>query len=155
MICKTLSSHLSDKVARAHICSMFLTKLFQRGVQGVQGVRGIKSFTKQIHTQMCLGSLFDQRKKINDEWKKKENEWNDDEDEQRRVFHEEERNDSHLHSEKRQQPPQQPPQLKCEMTGQPKNPGSIDCNCKRMCMARKSETQLIYYEGGIGTIPKK
>ena len=134
---------------------MFLTKLFQRGVRGVQGVRGIKSFTKQIHTQMCLGLLFDHRKKINDEWKKKENEWNDDEDEQRRVFHEEERNDSHSHSEKRQQPPQQPPQLKCEMTGQPKNPGSIDCNCKRMCMARKSETQLIYYEGGIGTIPKK
>ena len=102
---------------------------------------------------MCLDSLFDQRKKINDEWKKKENEWDDDEHEQKRAFREEEeRND--LHSEKRQQPQQQP-QLKCEMTNKAKTPGSIDCDCKRMCMARKSETQLIYYEGGIGTIPKK
>ena len=97
---------------------------------------------------MCLDSLFDQRKKINDEWKKKENEWNDDEDEQRRVFHEEERND--LHSEKRQQP-----QLKCEMTNKAKTPGSIDCDCKRMCTVKKSETYTIYYEGGIGVIPKK
>jgi len=138
---------------------MFLTKLFQRGVQGVQGVRGIKSFTKQIHTQMCLGSLFDERKKINDEWAKKENakkenakkenEWNDDEDEQRRVFHEEEQQQP----PQQQQQQQQPPQLKCEMTGKSKIP--LDCNCKRMCTVKKSETYLIHYEGGIGTIPKK
>ena len=132
---------------------MFLNRLFQKGIQGV---RGIKSFTKQMHTQMCLDSLFDQRKKINDEWKKKENEWDDDEHEQKRAFREEEeRND--LHSEKRQpqQHPQQHPQLKCEMTGKAKTPGSVDCNCKRMCTVKKSETYLIYYEGGIGVIPKK
>jgi len=147
---------------------MFLTKLFQRGVQGVQGVRGIKSFTKQIHTQMCLGSLFDERKKINDEWAKKENakkenakkenEWNDDEDEQRRVFHEEEQQQPPQQQQQQQQPPQQqqqqqPPQLKCEMTGKSKIP--LDCNCKRMCTVKKSETYLIHYEGGIGMITKK
>ena len=132
---------------------MFLNRLFQKGIQGV---RGIKSFTKPMHTQMCLDSLFDQRKKINDEWKKKENEWDDDDHEQKRAFREEEeRND--LHSEKRQpqQQPQQQPQLKCEMTGKAKTPGSVDCNCKRMCTVKKSETYLIYYEGGIGVIPKK
>jgi hypothetical protein len=132
---------------------MFLNRLFQKGIQGV---RGIKSFTKQMHTQMSLDSLFDQRKKINDEWKKKENEWDDDDHEQKRAFREEEeRND--LHSEKRQpqQHPQQQPQLKCEMTGKAKTPGSVDCNCKRMCTVKKSETYLIYYEGGIGVIPKK
>ena len=117
---------------------MFI-KLFQQGVRGVRGVRG----TKQIHTQICLGSLFDQRKKINDEWKKKENEWNDDEDEQRRVFHEEETRGV------------QKPQLKCEITGKPKLPGSIDCNCKGMCTVKKSETHIIHYEGGIGIISKK
>ena len=118
---------------------MFI-KLFQQGVRGVRGVRG----TKQIHTQICLGSLFDQRKKINDEWKKKENEWNDDEDEQRRAFHEEEKRKI-----------QENKQLTCEITGKAKHPGSVDCNCKRMCTVKKSETYLIYYEGGIGVIPKK
>jgi hypothetical protein len=129
---------------------MFLNRLFH---QGVQGVRGIKSFTKQLHTQMCIDSLFDQRKKINDEWKKKENEWDDDEHEQRRAFREEEEERNDLHSEKRQQPQQQP-QLKCEMTNKAKTPGSVDCDCKRMCRVKKSETYLIYYEGGIGVIPK-
>lgn len=77
---------------------MFL-KLFQ-GVQG-SCVRG---FAKQIHAQMCLAALFDQRRKVENEWKKVENEWNkvenewkkveneweDDEHEQKRAFHEEE-----------------------------------------------------------------
>ena len=117
---------------------------------------------------MCLGSLFDERKKINDEWAKKENakkenEWNDDEDEQRRVFHEEEQQQPPQQQQQppqqQQQPPQQqqqqqqPPQLKCEMTGKSKIP--LDCNCKRMCTVKKSETYLIHYEGGIGMITKK
>jgi hypothetical protein len=115
---------------------MFL-KIFQS-----QGVRG---FAKRIHTQMCLSSLFDQRRKVENEWKKVENEWDDDEHEQKRAFHEEEN--------KRCQEKVQ--QLKCEITGTSKRPGSIDCACKGMCMARKSETHLIHYEGGIGIITKK
>jgi len=121
---------------------MFL-KLF-RGSQGLQVAK------KQLHTQMCLMSLFDQRRKVENEWKKVENEWkknpvkqiewNDDEDEQRRVFHEEERR------RVRQQ-------FKCEITDKPKNQG--DCECKGMCSAKQSETYLIHYEGGVGTVPKK
>ncbi len=103
---------------------------------GFQGVRG---FTKQIHTQMCLNALFDQRRKI-------ENEWNDDEDEQRRVFHEEEKTNVKGQEKK---------QLKCEITGKPKQFGSFDCSCSGMCMTRLSETHLIHYEGGVGIIPKK
>ena len=110
---------------------MFL-KLFQ-GVQG-SCVRG---FAKQIHTQMCLSSLFDQRRQV-------ENEWDDDEHEQKRAFHEEER--------RKMQENKQP---KCEMTGKAKRAGSVDCNCKRMCTAKKSETYLIHYEGGVGIISKK
>ena len=110
---------------------MFL-KLFQ-GVQG-SCVRG---FAKQIHTQMCLNSLFDQRRQV-------ENEWDDDEHEQKRAFHEEEKRKI-----------QENKQLTCEITGKAKHPGSVDCNCKRMCTAKKSETYLIHYEGGVGIIPKK
>ena len=110
---------------------MFL-KLFQ-GVQG-SCVRG---FAKQIHTQMCLSSLFDQRRQV-------ENEWDDDEHEQKRAFHEEERRKM-----------QEKNQLTCEITGKAKRTGSLDCNCKRMCTAKKSETYTIYYEGGVGIIPKK
>jgi hypothetical protein len=117
---------------------MFL-KMFQS-----QGVRG---FAKRIHTQMCLSSLFDQRRKVENEWKKVENEWEDDEHEQKRAFHEEEM------CVQRQQKQQQ--QIKCEMTGTSKRPGSIDCTCKGMCMVRKSETHLIHYEGGVGIVPKK
>ena len=118
---------------------MFL-KLFQ-GVQG-QCVRG---FAKQIHTHMCLAALFDQRCKVEKEWKKVENEWNDDEDEQRRAFHEE---DTRVQRQQRQQP-------KCEITGKTKHPGPLDCTCKGECMVRKSETHLIHYEGGVGIVPKK
>ena len=59
---------------------MFL-KLFQ----GQQVIRG---FSKNIHTQMCIASLFGQHHcKI-------ENEWNDDDDEQKQIFYEEEKNSS-------------------------------------------------------------
>ena len=110
---------------------MFL-KLFQ-------GVRGscVRGFAKQIHTQMCLNSLFDQRRKV-------ENEWEDDEHEQKRAFHDEEK--------RKMQENKQPT---CEMTGQVKRAGSVDCNCKRMCTVKKSETYIIHYEGGVGIIPKK
>ena len=52
--------------------------------------RGVQAFAKNIHTQMCLSSLFRQQ-----EHRKVENEWNDDEDEQKQIFHEEERNRGH------------------------------------------------------------
>ena len=54
--------------------------MFLKLVERVGGGLG-----KQIHTQMCLAALFDQRRKV-------ENEWNDDDDEQRQIFHEEEKN---------------------------------------------------------------
>jgi hypothetical protein len=120
---------------------MFL-KLFQ-GVQGRCAC--VQGFAKKIHTQMCLASLFDQRVKINKEWKKVDNEWNDDEDEQRRIFHEEEERSRNF---------QEKTQIKCEMTGKTKRIGSVDCNCKSMCTAKKSETHTIHYEGGVGIIPK-
>jgi uncharacterized protein YlxW (UPF0749 family) len=113
--------------------------------QGVQ-VRGVRGFVKKIHTQMCLSSLFDQRCRVDNEWKKVENKWEDDEDEQKRAFHEEEKRC--VHQEKVQQ-------LKCEITATSKRSGSTDCQCKGMCMARISETHLIHYEGGVGIIPKK
>jgi len=116
--------------------------MFLKLVQGIKRVGG--GFGKQIHTQMCLVSLFDQRRKVENEWKKVENEWEDDEHEQKRAFHEEE-----TRVQKQQQ------QLKCEITGKAKRPGSLDCACKGICMARKSETHLIHYEGGVGIIPKK
>ena len=123
--------------------------MFLKLVERVGGGLG-----KQIHTQMCLAALFDQRrkvenewKKVENEWKKVENEWEDDEHEQKRAFHEEE-----TRVQKQQQ---QKEQLKCEITGKVKRPGSVDCTCKSTCMARKSETHLIHYEGGVGIIPKK
>ena len=109
---------------------MFL-KLF-KGVQSCC----IRGFAKQIHTQMCLNSLFDQRRQV-------ENEWEDDEHEQKRAFYEEER--------RKMQENKQPT---CEMTGKAKRAGSVDCNCKRMCTANKSETYTIHYEGGVGIISK-
>ena len=118
-----------------------------------QGVRGscVRGFAKQIHTQMCLATLFDQRrrvenewKKVENEWKKVENEWEDDDHEQKRAFHEEERKKM-----------QEKKQITCEITGKTKRVGSLDCNCKHMCTAKKSETYTIYYEGGVGNIPKK
>jgi hypothetical protein len=120
---------------------MFL-KLFQGSY--------VRVFAKQIHTQMCLNSLFDKRrqvendwKKVENDWKKVENEWEDDEHEQKRAFHEE---------EKRKM--QENKQLTCDITGKAKHPGSVDCNCKRMCRAKKSETYLIHYEGGVGVVSK-
>ena len=112
--------------------------MFLKLLQGTQGVRG-RGFAKKIHTQMCLSLLFDQRHKIEKEWKKVENEWDDDEHEQKRAFQEEEKRCVQ--------------QFKCEITATSKRPG--DCTCKGMCMARKSETHLIHYEGGVGIVPKK
>ena len=110
---------------------MFLK--FLKGFKNQCVQRG--GFAKQIRTQMCLAALFDQRRKV-------ENEWHDDEDEQKRAFHQEET-------------PRLMQELKCEITDKLKRPGSLDCTCTGMCMARKSETHLIHYEGGIGIIPKK
>jgi len=99
---------------------MFL-KLFQ----GQQVIRG---FSKNIHTQMCIASLFGQHHcKI-------ENEWNDDDDEQKQIFYEEEKNSS---LEKSKQ------QFKCDIT-----------TCSSSGMANKSETYLIQYEGGVGMLSK-
>ena len=120
--------------------------MFLKLLSGVKG-QGVQGFAKQIHTQMCLASLFDKRRNVENEWRKSQHEWDDDEHEQRRVFHEEERK---VHQEKGQGQ-----LLKCEITGKVKRSGSVDCSCKGMCMARKSETHLIHYEGGIGIIPKK
>ena len=106
--------------------------------------QGVQGFAKQIHTQMCLASLFDKRRNVENEWRKSQHEWDDDEHEQRRVFHEEERK---VHQEKGRQ-------IKCEITGKIKRPGSLDCRCKGMCMVKKSETHLIHYEGGTGMIPR-
>lgn len=116
--------------------------MFLKLLQGVQS-HGVRGFAKKIHTQMCLSSLFDQRHKVEKEWKKVENEWewDDDEHEQKRAFQEEEKRCAQ--------------QFKCEITATSKRPGSIDCTCKCMCMARKSETHLIHYEGDVDIVPKK
>jgi hypothetical protein len=34
--------------------------------------------------------------------------------------------------------------FKCEITNKPKKPGTDDCNCELICMAKKSETQIIH-----------
>lgn len=132
--------------------------MFPKLFQGFQR-QCIRGFSKSIHTQMCIASLFHERNKINDQWRKKIDEWNDDEDEQRRAFQEEEegerkRKNSNSHPEKRERATQQR-QLKCDITGKIKEIGSVDCNCKRMCTVKKSETYLIHYEGGCGIIPRK
>ena len=131
--------------------------MFPKLFQGLPS-QCIQGFSKSIHTQMCIASLFEQRNKVNNEWRKKVDEWNDDEDEQRRAFHEEEkeekRKNSNSHPEKRERATQQR-QLKCDITGKTKEIGSVDCNCKRMCTVKKSETYLIHYEGGCGIIPRK
>ena len=121
--------------------------MFLKLLQGVQGVQNQgRVFTKRFHTQMCLATLFDQRRKVENKWKNME--WNDDEDEQRRAFQEEER--KNIQKQKKDQQ-----NLKCEITDKIKRPGSIDCTCKEICMARKSETYIIHYEGGIGMIQNK
>jgi hypothetical protein len=117
--------------------------MFPKLLQGFQGFQGIRGFAKRVHTQMCIAALFDQRRKV-------ENEWDDDEHEQKRAFQEEE-----TRIQRQQQQQQQQQQLKCEITDKAKRPGSIDCTCKGMCMVRKSETHFIHYEGGVGIIPKK
>jgi hypothetical protein len=33
--------------------------------------------------------------------------------------------------------------FKCEITNLPPRPGDVDCNCKLMCMTKKSETMTI------------
>jgi hypothetical protein len=87
-------------------------------------------FAKKIHTQMCLAALFDQRRKI-------QNEWNDDDDEQKKIFYEEEKNNS---LEKLNQ------NIKCDIA---KCSGLVNCNYKN-----KSETYMIQYEGGVGKISR-
>jgi hypothetical protein len=109
---------------------MFL-KLFQ----GQQVTRG---FSKKIHTQMCIASLFGRR----EHRKVEKNEWNDDDDEQKQIFYEEEKNSS---LEKSKQ------QFKCDIT---KCSCLIHCNCENECMENKSKTYLIQYEGGVGIISK-
>lgn len=84
---------------------MFL-KLFQG--QG-QDKYLMQFFANRIHTQICLNTLFEKRHKVENEWRKKQNEWNDDEDEQRRVFHEEEMMKNNEKHKKKEQP-------KCEIT---------------------------------------
>jgi len=94
---------------------------------------GIRGFSKKIHTQMCLASLFGKTPKL------EKNEWNDDDDEQRQIFHEEERNNS---LEKSNQ------QLKRDIT-KCSCSGLVNCNCKN-----KSETYIIQYEGGVGILSR-
>ena len=98
---------------------------------------GIRGFSKKIHTQMCIASLFHQQQ----QHRKVENEWNDDEDEQRQIFHEEEKNSS---LEKSKQ------QFKYDIT---KCSCLVRCN-ENECMENKSKTYLIQYEGGVGIISK-
>jgi hypothetical protein len=122
--------------------------MFLKSLQNIQGFQSqcVRGFAKRIHTQMCLAALFDQRRKVQNEWKKVQNEWEDDEHEQKRAFQDEE---SHLQRKQQRQ------QLKCDITGKSKRPGSFDCTCNGVCMVKKSETHLIHYEGGVGIIPKK
>ena len=110
---------------------MFL-KLFQ----GQQVTRG---FSKKIHTQMCIASLFGRQREHH---KVEKNEWKDDDDEQKQIFYEEEKNSS---LEKSKQ------QFKCDIT---KCSCLIHCNCENECMENKSKTYLIQYEGGVGIISK-
>ncbi len=97
---------------------------------------GIRGFSKKIHTQMCLASLFSKTPKV------QKNEWNDDEDEQRQIFHEEERNNS---LEKSKQ------QFKCNIR---KCSGLVDCNYENKCVENKQDTYIIHYEGGTGIVSK-
>lgn len=120
---------------------MFL-KLFQR-------VRLDKLYSKRIHTQICLSSLFDQRRKIENEWKNVQNEWknvqnewNDDEDEQRRAFREEEKKIVENNNQ----------QIIREITEKKKYQSHYEY--KGACCTKQLETYLIHYEGGVGTIPK-
>jgi hypothetical protein len=92
----------------------------------------IQYFAKKIHTQMCLASLFDQRRKV-------QNEWNDDDDEQKQIFYEEEKNNL---LEKSNQ------QSKCD------NAKPL-CKCKHKCAENKPQTTyIIQYEGGVGIISR-
>ena len=109
---------------------MFL-KLFQ-------GQKVIRDFSKKIHTQMCIASMFVRR----EHRKVEKNEWNDDDDEQKQIFYEEEKNSS---LEKSKQ------QFKCDIT---KCSCLIHCNCENECMENKSKTYLIQYEGCVGIISK-
>ena len=102
---------------------MFLTSF-----QGQQVIRG---FSKKIHTQMCIASLFGRQREHH---KVEKNEWKDDDDEQKQIFYEEEKNSS---LEKSKQ------QFKCDIT-----------TCSSSGMANKSETYLIQYEGGVGMLSK-
>jgi len=85
--------------------------------------------------------LFKQRRKLENEWKTPENEWNDDEHEQQQIFDQENNR-------------MKEGNFKCEITKNPKRPGTVHCNCESMCMAKMSETFLIHYEGGVGIILK-
>jgi hypothetical protein len=79
-------------------------------------------------------SIVSQRRIVENEWKKVENEWKKVENELKKEEEE---------------------TFKCEITNKPKRPGTVDCNCKYVCMAKISEIFIIHYEGGIGIISKK
>jgi hypothetical protein len=105
-----------------------------------------KYFSKNIHTQMCITSLFGKVLDHEKQHRKVVNEWNDDDDEQKKFFYEEERNKSLL--EKSNQ------QLKLD------NAKPLLCRCKNKCVENKSdksdkpETYIIHYEGGVGIISR-
>ena len=99
-------------------------------LKSFQGQQVIRDFSKKIHTQMCIASLFGRR----EHRKVETNEWKDDDDEQKQIFYEEEKNSS---LEKSKQ------QFKCNII-----------KCSHSGMANKSETYLIQYEGGVGILSK-
>jgi len=107
-------------------------------LKSFQGQQVIRDFSKKIHTQMCLASLFGRREHP----KVETNEWKDDDDEQKQIFYEEEKNSS---LEKSKQ------QFKYDIT---KCSCLVRCNCENECMENKSKTYLIQYEGGVGIISK-
>ena len=104
--------------------------MFLKSFQGQEVIRG---FSKKIHTQMCIASLFGQR----EHRKVEKNEWKDDDDEQKQIFYEEEKNSS---LEKSKQ------EFKCNIT---------KCSsCSVMANKSESETYIIQYEGGVGILSK-
>jgi hypothetical protein len=106
--------------------------MFLKSFQGQEVIRG---FSKKIHTQMCIASLFGRR----EHRKVEKNEWKDDDDEQKQIFYEEEKNSS-LEKSK-----QEFKCVKCNI---------IKCSCSVMANKSESETYFIQYEGGVGILSK-
>ena len=130
-----------------------LLKLFQG--------KGNRGFLKNIHTQMCITSLFGQQHHC-----KIENEWNDDDDEQKQIFYEEEKNISlgTCRETQRLGSPLTPcPYLKGGVRGEPTVPfmkQQFKCNvakCSDLVHCKcenKPETYFIQYEGGVGILSR-